>query len=90
MRQFGNLFFSMFLVVFYYVSASFADVKLPSLFDDNMVLQRDMKITLWGWADPGEEIKVSFNSLSKFVKADKNASMKNDTIGCQVGKPRPW
>ena len=33
-----------------------ADIKLPALFSDNMILQREMKVPLWGWADPGEKI----------------------------------
>lgn len=36
----------------------FADVKLPALFTDNMVLQQDTLVSLWGWADPGEEVEV--------------------------------
>lgn len=37
-----------------------ADVKLPAIFGDHMVLQRDQKINVWGWADPGENVKVEF------------------------------
>ena len=36
-----------------------ADVKLNSLFTDHMVVQRDMKVSVWGTADPGEEVIVS-------------------------------
>ena len=36
-----------------------ADVKLPELFSDNMVLQRDMPVPLWGTAEPGERVSVS-------------------------------
>jgi sialate O-acetylesterase len=32
---------------------------LPHLFSDHMVLQRDMEIPVWGWADPGELISVN-------------------------------
>jgi len=35
-----------------------ADVRLPQLVSDNMVLQRDTPIKLWGWAEPGEQIVV--------------------------------
>ena len=35
-----------------------ADVKLPRLISDNMVLQRDAEITLWGWAEPNEKVTV--------------------------------
>lgn len=36
------------------------DVKLPSLFTDNMVLQKDAVIPVWGWADEGEKISVFY------------------------------
>ncbi|HEX7861055.1 MAG TPA: sialate O-acetylesterase [Verrucomicrobiae bacterium] len=35
-----------------------AEVKLPALFSDNMVLQRDKPIAIWGWAEDGEKIAV--------------------------------
>lgn len=34
-----------------------ADIKLPRLVGDNMVLQRDAPLRVWGWADPGERIQ---------------------------------
>ena len=40
-------------------SYSVADVKLPRLVSDGLVLQRDKPITLWGWADEGEQIHIS-------------------------------
>ena len=36
-----------------------ADVKLPSIFSDNMVLQRETKAPVWGWADVGEKVTVT-------------------------------
>ncbi len=36
-----------------------ADVKLPAVFGDNMVMQREAEAPIWGWADPGEEVAVS-------------------------------
>lgn len=36
-----------------------ADVNLPRLFTDHMVLQRDAEIRVWGWAEPGEEVTVT-------------------------------
>ena len=32
--------------------AAFADVKLPAVIGDNMVLQQGGKVSIWGWADP--------------------------------------
>lgn len=37
-----------------------ADVKPHALFSDGMVLQRDMKVPIWGTADDGEKVTVSF------------------------------
>jgi len=35
-----------------------ADVRLPALIGDNMVIQRDEPVHVWGWASPGERIAV--------------------------------
>jgi len=36
-----------------------ADLQVPSLFTDHMVLQRDKPITFWGWAEPDTKVAVS-------------------------------
>ena len=36
-----------------------ADVRLPSLFGDHMILQQQQKNTIWGWASPGENVSVT-------------------------------
>jgi len=38
---------------------AFADVKLPSVISDNMVLQQGKQVSIWGWAEPGEKVAVS-------------------------------
>jgi sialate O-acetylesterase len=38
-----------------------AQVHLPQLVSDGMILQRDTKLTIWGWASAGEKVTVSFN-----------------------------
>jgi sialate O-acetylesterase len=48
-----------------------ADVSLPKIFSDHMVLQREATIPVWGWADAGEKITVSFNGATASTKADK-------------------
>ncbi len=35
-----------------------AELKLASIFSDHMVLQREMKVNVWGWADPGQTVEV--------------------------------
>ncbi len=39
--------------------AALADIKLPAVISDNMVLQGNKKVSIWGWAKPGEEVMVS-------------------------------
>lgn len=46
-----------------------AEPRLPRLFSDHMVLQRDMPIAVWGWAEPGEKITVILSSNSRTVAA---------------------
>jgi sialate O-acetylesterase len=41
-------------------ATSYANVKLNSLFSDNIVLQRGMEVPVWGWADEGEKVTVEF------------------------------
>ncbi|HEX4084915.1 MAG TPA: GDSL-type esterase/lipase family protein [Chthoniobacteraceae bacterium] len=41
-----------------------ADVRLPAIFGDHMVLQQGAKLPIWGWADPGEHVTASFAGAS--------------------------
>jgi len=50
----------------------FSEVKMPKIFNSNMVLQQGIDIPVWGWADKSEGIKISFNGKSYKTKADKN------------------
>ena len=38
-----------------------ADVRLPNLFSNHMLLQRDLSTAVWGWAEPGEKVTVSIS-----------------------------
>ena len=38
---------------------TFANVRLPALIADNMMLQQKTKVTLWGWASPGEKVEIT-------------------------------
>ena len=40
-------------------AAARADVTLPSVIGDRMVLQRGREIPVWGWAAPGEAVTVT-------------------------------
>lgn len=64
------------------VSPLSAAVRLPSLFSDHMVLQRDAAVPVWGWADPGEEVTVRIAGQQQSAKADADGkwSTKLDTL----------
>lgn len=48
-----------------------ADVSVADIFSDNMVLQRNTDLKVWGNAVSGEKITVSFNGQKLKTKADK-------------------
>ena len=47
-----------------------AEVKLPAIFGDHMVLQSGGKVHVWGKADPGEKVQVALAGVTKSAKAD--------------------
>jgi len=55
-------------------SRAWADVKVPAIFGDHMVLERDQKDRVWGWAEPGEEVTVTINGQSHSAKASGDGS----------------
>ncbi|MGI9457781.1 MAG: sialate O-acetylesterase, partial [Aeoliella sp.] len=71
-----------------FVSASFAEVRLPSVFTNHMVLQRNMPAPVWGWADAGETVHVVFGDQTKQTKADDAGRWRVTLEPLSVGKPR--
>ena len=49
-----------------------AVIKLPSIVSDNMMIQRDLPVKLWGWADKGETVSVTFNGQTEKVKTGRD------------------
>jgi sialate O-acetylesterase len=41
-----------------------ADVKLPAVFSSNMILQRDRAVPIWGTAEPGEAVTITFDKAT--------------------------
>lgn len=64
-----------------------ADVKLPALFSDHAVLQRDMKVPVWGWAEPGEKVTVTVPKQHKSTTADADGKWRVTLDPLKVGKP---
>ncbi len=59
-----------------------ADVTLPAIFSDHMVLQSDAAVPVWGWAEAGEQVTVSIAGQTKTATADANGawSLKLDPL----------
>ena len=53
-----------FISCFFIVHACFADITLPKLIQDSMILQRNVPLKIWGWAKPAEKVKIHFNGKS--------------------------
>lgn len=48
-----------------------AQLRLPEIYQDHMVIQRDQPIRIWGWASPSEEIVVRLHGESVSGMADR-------------------
>jgi sialate O-acetylesterase len=49
-----------------------ADVRLPGLFSEHMVLQQGLRAPVWGWADPGEPVTVTFRDRTTSTVTDSD------------------
>lgn len=72
------------LIIFIFIASisTQANVVLPKLITNGMILQRNATITIWGWADKGEEITLSFLNHNKQTTADNlgNWAIKLDNL----------
>ncbi|WP_348798057.1 sialate O-acetylesterase [Flavobacterium adhaerens] len=64
-----------------------ANVRMPLLFADGMVLQRNKPIPVWGWADANEKVEVHFNKQVKTIVADKNGKWMLNLNAEKAGGP---
>ncbi len=64
-----------------------ADVKLPSIFGDHMVLQQEAKVPVWGTADAGEKITVTVGDHTASTTADSDGKWRVDLNPFPSGAP---
>jgi sialate O-acetylesterase len=64
-----------------------AEVKLPSLFSENMVLQAGAKDPVWGTADPQEKVTVTLGSAQATATADASGRWKVELGPLEPGGP---
>ena len=58
-----------FIVGLLLVGSLQAELELPKAFSDGMVLQRDQKVPVWGWTEPGTKVVVSFAGQKRSVES---------------------
>src|SRR5258705_13756116 len=64
-----------------------ADVRLPALFTDHMVLQQGQKTRVWGSADPGEDVIVTIAGQRQTAKANDKGKWQVTLNALAVGGP---
>jgi sialate O-acetylesterase len=66
-----------------------ANIKLPSVIGDHMVLQQNTKIKIWGWADAGERIivKTGWSKQTLSISADKDGYWSSTLPTTKAGGP---
>lgn len=74
-------------VVFLSSCSLIAQVRLPRVIRDSMVLQRETKVSIWGWAKPGEKIKLSFQRHTYKTSAGIDGSWKVTLPAMKPGGP---
>jgi sialate O-acetylesterase len=67
--------------------AAHADVRLPQIFGSHMVLQQEKPITIWGWADPGEDVRVEIRNAQAGTKANARGEWQVKLPAMKAGDP---
>ena len=78
------------LILFVISPLLFAKITLPSVFADNMVLQQNADVAIWGWSNPGETVKIVASWANKDtvkVKANNAAAWKTSIKTIGAGGP---
>lgn len=80
---------SIIIVSVFYISNSFATIKLPALVSDNMVLQQQAEVKIWGWASANSKISVSTSWDNKSYQAitDKSGNWETSVKTPVAGGP---
>ncbi|MFB9110899.1 sialate O-acetylesterase [Flavobacterium gyeonganense] len=81
---------NIFKFVFSLISGTMmANVSLPNIFGDNMVLQRNSEVKIWGWGNPKEEIKLvsSWNNHEYKVTTNNQAQWELKIKTPEAGGP---
>jgi len=77
----------LFLVVQGQGNSAYANVKAARIFGSNMVLQKGIENTIWGWADKNEKVSVALNGKEVKTKAGKDGKWVVKLPSMEYGGP---
>ncbi|AVR44648.1 sialate O-acetylesterase [Christiangramia fulva] len=80
-----NLLLLFISICFFQISQ--AQVRLPRLVSDGMVLQRNSNVNVWGWASKGEPVSIHFLQKTYTTTADQNGDWSMTISGLKAGGP---
>ncbi len=61
-----------------FLASAHAELRLATIFQDRMVLQREKPLPIWGWAEPKQSVTVNFAGQKKSAQADENGRWQVD------------
>ena len=79
--------FSIFILLLFASTFLSAEIKLPVIFSDGIVLQRDTKLNISGWATPGEKVVLTFNGKKYNTKTGKDGKWNIEIPAQKAGGP---
>jgi hypothetical protein len=68
-------------------STANAEVRLPQLFQSGMIMQRGKPIPVWGWAEKGEQVTITFQKKTYTTTADDQGRWRIDLPKMKAGGP---
>ncbi|MBN1917282.1 MAG: sialate O-acetylesterase [Verrucomicrobia bacterium] len=75
------------MTLWYSTGPATADVVLPHVLSDHMVVQQGQPVQIWGWAEPGEDITVSIGDLQGTARADERGEWRVALPEMKAGGP---
>lgn len=64
-----------------------AQVRLPRLISDGMVVRRNKPVVIWGWSAPREKVSIDFHGQQRKITADKGGRWRVEFASEAAGGP---
>jgi len=82
-----NIRLAIWLTVAAFANPAVAELKLPAVFSDHMVIQRNVPVPIWGWGDADARVKIEWRDKSFTATVDKSGSWKIKLPPSPAGGP---